>query len=117
MRNIVIAPLPKTYHQPKGPSIARGTGCRIIGISVSLNPRRTSHQWPIFLSQLNMCGAFSAARRACRQRILQRRVMRSLDLELSILDAPIAVKQSSRRRTGSALTIGVINAAVTGTHE
>ena len=42
MRNNVSDALPKTYHQPTGPSMARGTGCRIIGNSVSLKPMRAS---------------------------------------------------------------------------
>ena len=53
-QNSVSDALPKTYHQPIGPSIARGTGCRIIGRKVSRKPMRASNQLPIVLSQSTM---------------------------------------------------------------
>ena len=54
------------------------------------------------------------------QGVLQRRIVRRLDLQLRPRRSrhPVdAVEQAARRRAGGAFAVGVVDAAVTGAHE
>src|SRR5450755_3290592 len=116
MSSSVIDALPKTYHQPIGPSIERGTGWSIIGSKVSLKPTRASNQLPSFLSQWNIvsCRAESGG---FLERVLKRGIVGRADLELAILHAPIAVEHAARGWAGGMVAIGVVNAAMARAHE
>src|SRR5262245_3755348 len=116
MRSIVSDALPKTYHQPIGPAISRGTGWRSIGSRVSRTFSRASNQLPMARSQ-----RFMAAPSSLFQGVLQGRIVRRLELQLEAAAGarhPVdAVIEAARRRAGGALAVGVVDAAVAGAHE
>src|SRR6516164_8280784 len=98
MMSNVIEALPKTYHQPIGPAAPRGIGWVSIGRMLSLKARRKSSHRPKDVSQpfiLDPPGGHSnRGEMSCRvfQGILQCRIVRRLDLELILPNAPDATE-------------------------
>src|SRR6266852_4501755 len=75
-------------------------------------------------SRANMgtCGllkqtGLNAISAGCHQGVLQRRVMRRLDLQPALVHAPRTAEQSAGRWARGALAIRVVNAAMAGAHE
>src|SRR4051794_27601914 len=98
MTRSVIEALPKTYHHPMRPAAPRGMGWVNIGSRLSRKPTRASSQPPTDLSQRLIVGPFRRRSRGLFQGILQRRVVRRLDLQLPVTDPPDAVEETARRR-------------------
>src|ERR1700704_365202 len=98
MNKNVIEALPKTYHHPIGPSMALGTGWRIIGSSVSLKLRRRSNH--------RQTDARSFLDRAIK-RVLQGWIVRRLHFELALAQTPLAAKQAPWGRPRGTLAVGI----------
>ena len=85
----------------------RGTGCRIIGSSVSLKPSRGVEPVADRFAASSFMTAFLVAFTPCSvERVLQRRIVRRLDLAAGPSShAPHAVEQAARRRAGGVLAV------------